>query len=104
MSTHPSELFPPSGASSPAAPEELAALLRKEQLNGYGVLAPHGPSGERRLRGSGLYPNCSLINHECNPNVARFDAFDSGSVRMTFRAMHDLPPGEELWRWVGSSL
>jgi SET and MYND domain-containing protein len=111
--------------------QEVATLLRKEQLNSYGILAPPPqpshplPStptaststgeagvqgdgsapmtdeeaeaeGERVLRGSALYARASLINHECNPNVARFDAFDQqgpGSTHVCFRAMHDLPPG-----------
>lgn len=54
--------------------------------------------GGRVLRGSALYAQASLINHECNPNIARFDAFDQqgpGSTHVCFRAMHDLPPGEE---------
>ncbi|GIL51020.1 hypothetical protein Vafri_6979 [Volvox africanus] len=125
--------------------EELAMLLRKEQLNSYGVLASQqqvaaaaalqigisgvcgsgggttcgggvsagcssnnggaemtpgeGEDGERRLRGSALYAQASLVNHECLPNVARFDFFDSSrsnSTHVTFRALHDLPPGTEL--------
>ncbi|GLC36920.1 hypothetical protein PLESTM_000518500 [Pleodorina starrii] len=127
--------------------EALARLLRKEQLNSYGVLASRQQAaaaaaagqqqrqqraggegrgggrattasgggggaagggagegdedGERRLRGSALYAQASLINHECLPNVARFDFFDAlrpdaGSTHVTFRALHDLPPGTEL--------
>jgi SET and MYND domain-containing protein len=100
----------------------LADLLRKEQYNSYGILAPlvapaaavgsAGPGqqqpaafgggevdeeGERELRGGALYGLASLINHECNPNVARFEYFDragSGtSTHIIFKAMHDLPPG-----------
>lgn len=43
-----------------------------------------------------------MINHECNPNVARFDpGFPGASLsvhpaRLSFRAMHDLPPGSEI--------
>jgi SET and MYND domain-containing protein len=77
-------------------PEELAALVRKEQLNSYGIMAAPGLDGERRVKGSGLYQQCALINHECNPNTARCDHFDGMSVRMTLRAMHDLPPGDTL--------
>lgn len=104
---------------------ELAALLRKEQLNSYGILAPlqlqpqaAAPAGDmddgdeddeddeggRVLRGSGVYVHASLINHECNPNVARYDYFDApkhtpslpapSTTHVVFRAMHDLPPGE----------
>ena len=33
--------------------------------------------GERRIRGTAIYPQASFLNHECLPNVARFDHFDS---------------------------
>lgn len=83
-------------------------------------MAPCGPGGERRLRGTGLYPTAALLNHECMPNLARFDAFDADpppaggggggggvlsspatpypgdSARIAFRALHALPAGEEL--------
>ena len=59
------------GASPPASLEELSALVRKEQLNGYGITAGLGADGERRLRGTALYHQSSLVNHECNPNMAR---------------------------------
>jgi SET and MYND domain-containing protein len=98
-------------------PAHLADLLRKEQYNSYGILAPLVPpgssaaqpqqpalggdegdeEGERELRGGALYALASLINHECNPNVARFEYFDRTSPTSThiiFKAMHDLPPGE----------
>lgn len=78
----------------------MATLLAKEQLNCFGLLAPlhlqqqhpapvaaaaagadadedsEGRSS-RRLRGGALYPICALLNHECIPNVARFDALDA---------------------------
>jgi len=80
---------------------EVASLLAKEQLNCFGLLAPlhlqqqpqHSPTAaaveeeeeeeedggmtSRRLRGAAIYPVCSLLNHECLPNVARFDALDA---------------------------
>lgn len=98
---------------------EAAALLRKEQLNSYGVLATRrqaaaagagagsgaagrgagcregsgagcsqpvsgggggeedAQDGERHLRGSAIYAQAALINHECLPNVARYDSFDA---------------------------
>jgi hypothetical protein len=101
-------------SSNPSAlgtSEELASLLRKEQLNSYGLLASVLPeedesrkkeSNGRILRGSGLYALASMINHECCPNVARFDpGFPSGAAgihpaRLSFRAMHDLPVGSEI--------
>lgn len=59
--------------------------------------------GERRLRGSGIYPLASLLNHDCLPNLARFDDFEGkasreqpGNTAIAFRALHDIPKGEEL--------
>lgn len=92
--------------------EELATLVRKEQLNSYGLLASVLPeedearkkgSNGRILRGSGVYALASMINHECIPNVARFDpGFPNAATpgvhaaRLSFRAMHDLPAGSEI--------
>jgi hypothetical protein len=73
---------------------EVATLLAKEQLNCFGLLAPlhmqqsiaaaapdaddgEDSSSSRKLRGGALYPICALLNHECIPNVARFDALDA---------------------------
>lgn len=84
-------------AGSSISQQEVAALLRKEQSNTYGIMAPLGPKGERHIRGAGVYVRASLVNHECLPNVARFDSFDSqqqGSTCIELRALHDLPPGE----------
>lgn len=66
--------------------------------------------GERRIRGTAIYSQASLINHECLPSLARFDCFDgtpvagAGATAATagahtaveFRALHDVPAGEEL--------
>ena len=35
--------------------------------------------GDRRIRGTAIYPTASSINHECLPNVARMDDFDNRS-------------------------
>lgn len=99
---------------------EAGAALAAEERCGYGIMAPCGPGGERRLRGTGLYPTAALLNHECMPNLARFDAFDAAplpaggggggggvlsnpvtpypgdNARIAFRALHALPAGEEL--------
>lgn len=95
------------GAGSAASPifslAEVGALLERDAVNGYGILAPT-QLGERRLRGAGLYSTASRINHECLPNVARFDAFDSPvsttapgtNTAICFRALHALPAGEEI--------
>ncbi|GFH19763.1 SET domain-containing protein [Haematococcus lacustris] len=80
------QLLPLLGSTSSwLSVEEGAALLHKEQCNSYGILA--------------LYGLASLINHECNPNVARFDNFDAPGQQnslMVFKAMHDLPAGTEV--------
>lgn len=79
--------------------QEVAVLLAKERLNSYGIMGPPSEDGERQLRGSGIYLQASLINHECIPNVARFDNFDSSrpdNTRIAFRAMHALPAGTEV--------
>lgn len=39
------------------------------------------PQGERRIRGTAIYPVASCINHECLPNVARLDDFDARNLR-----------------------
>ncbi|PRW33731.1 Histone-lysine N-methyltransferase ASHR2 [Chlorella sorokiniana] len=94
--------------ASPAAAlslEEVTELLRRDAVNGYGIMAPSAPDGERRIRGTGLYSQASLINHECLPSVARFDRFDAPpapgappgvNTAVEFRAMHDIPAGEEV--------
>lgn len=51
--------------------ETVSRLLCKDQRNSYGIMAPNGPEGERRLRASGTYSRAALINHNCLPNVAR---------------------------------
>ncbi len=55
--------------------------------------------GERRTRGTAFYPRASLVNHECLPNVARVDDFDTtGPSNMAMRlvALHNIPMGEEV--------
>ncbi|BDA45650.1 probable histone-lysine N-methyltransferase SMYD1 [Coccomyxa sp. Obi] len=97
-----SSQLPQLAGSRPFTPEEVAEAVAKEELNGYGIMAPSGPEGERRIRGTAIYPNASLINHECLPNVARMDNFDAPEVpapnntAVHFKALHDLPAGEEF--------
>mmetsp|Transcript_2950 Transcript_2950/g.8310 ORF Transcript_2950/g.8310 Transcript_2950/m.8310 type:complete len:377 (+) Transcript_2950:228-1358(+) len=79
--------------------EEVAALIKKDDLNSYGVMAPSGDGGERRIRGCGVYVHSSLVNHECLPNVARYDSFDSpgaGNTVITIRSLHAIPAGSEV--------
>lgn len=90
---------------SPLSPTKMKELLLRDEINAYGIMAPSGPSGERNIRGSGFYATAAQLNHDCMPNVARFDFFDNNNnnnntkysnVCIQFRALHDLPKGEEL--------
>lgn len=121
--------------------DEVAALLSREQANSFAVeLPPPPPSSSnskgaapkkkgkggasssstanppkpprRRLLGGALYAQASLVNHECLPNVARFDDFvplvgasspSAGPAlatavqgRLRLVALHALPKGTEL--------
>lgn len=52
-----------------------------------------------QIRGSVLCLQASMINHDCLPNTARFDHFDAPGDRNTclsFRALQDIPAGEEI--------
>ena len=55
--------------------------------------------GERHIRGSGTYQMSSLLNHDCMPNVARYDDFDGAqedNAIVEFRAMHDIPAHAQI--------
>ena len=61
---------------------ENAALLAKEAHNAFGIMAPATPNDpERRVRGGAVYDLASRVNHDCFPNVARFDNFDGDISR-----------------------
>ena len=61
---------------------ENAALLAKEAHNAFGIMAPATPNDpERRVRGGAVYDLASRVNHDCFPNVARFDNFDGDVSR-----------------------
>lgn len=60
----------------------------------------HMLQGERQVRGGGIYPTASLVNHECLPNLARFDCFDAvaggapgDNTGIMLRALHAIPQG-----------
>ena len=41
----------------------------------------------------------SLLNHDCMPNVARFDDFDAAheeNAFVEFRALHDIPADTQI--------
>lgn len=102
--------------------EEVAALLSREQANSFAVEQTPVEQAERasrrlsraaaaaaatatpvpcrrRLLGGALYAQASLVNHECLPNVARFDDFAEYAHpqgRLKLVALHTLPKGTEL--------
>ena len=100
-----------------AADAAKAAPGRRRAAAMHPSCFPRQPQGERRVRGAGLYPHASLLNHDCLPNVVRFDRFDApaagppgSNAAMEFRSLHDLPPGERVrahararaWCWEGT--
>jgi len=74
-------------------------MLQRDASNGMGILAKKGPDEPPSLRAGCLYGTCSMINHACSPNVARFDYFDdpgTGNMQVHVRALSDLQAGTEL--------
>ena len=68
---------------------DAAKLLAKETKNAFGAMAPRDvQSGERRVRGGALYDLASRVNHDCFPNVARFDNFDGALEKDAFVLNH----------------
>lgn len=51
-------------------------------------------------RAFGIYLSASLFNHDCLPNVCRFDYIDDpnreNNTEFTFRALHDIMEGSEV--------
>jgi len=75
----------------------MRSIALKDLVNAYGIRAPlRMGSDSSVIRGSALYKDVSRINHECLPNLVRCEDFDSGSNMMVFKALHDLPAGEEF--------
>ncbi|CAM8942558.1 unnamed protein product [Rhodiola kirilowii] len=78
--------------------ELTALLLAKDKLNAFGLMESF--VGERSVRGYGLYPKASFFNHDCLPNVCRFDYLDNGcgvgNTDIVIRVIHDVPRGREL--------
>ncbi len=54
-----------------------------------------------------MYGEASMVNHDCLPNVARFDSFDAPQgercTALRLRALWDLPAGTELLMSAPSS-
>uniref|UniRef100_A0A7N0TRU6 SET domain-containing protein n=1 Tax=Kalanchoe fedtschenkoi TaxID=63787 RepID=A0A7N0TRU6_KALFE len=64
----------------------------------FGLMEPFGR--ERSVRAYGLYPKASFFNHDCLPNVCRFDYVDggcgAGTTDILIRVIRDVPQGREL--------
>ena len=88
-----------------ASQEFLASISLRDLVNAYGIRAPPRFGNEScMIRGTAVYSHAARINHECLPNVCRCEDFDQtpqenspfANMCMTFRALHDLPAGEEI--------
>ncbi|KAL3631847.1 hypothetical protein CASFOL_024831 [Castilleja foliolosa] len=81
--------------------ELTSALLAKDEMNSFGLMAPFNPDNkERSVRAYGIYPRASFFNHDCLPNACRFDYVDSASnltnTDIFVRVLHDVPAGREI--------
>ncbi|KAK9863307.1 hypothetical protein WJX84_000718 [Apatococcus fuscideae] len=80
--------------------EAVQTLMGTEAMNGFGIAAHASMNaGRDQIRGSVLCLQASMMNHDCLPNAARFDDFDSPGEhnnRLSFRALQDIPAGEEI--------
>lgn len=79
--------------------ELTKALIVKDKMNAFGLMEPFG--AERSVRGYALYGKASFFNHDCLPNVCRFDYLDGGggnegSTDIMIRVIHDVEKGREL--------
>jgi len=69
------------GAVQPLTPTEVGAWLAVEEANGFAALGSSSSSSPSssvpRVRGTCFYPRAYFFNHDCLPNVARFDDLDA---------------------------
>ena len=80
-------------------------LIAAVQLNSLGYYTfPELVTYDDHLRflsGTGIYPQGSMFNHSCHPNINHYAV---GDVTF-FRATHDIPAGEELFiSYIGRDL
>lgn len=84
------------------SPQLVSALLAKDKLNAFGLMAPvAAASGERAVRAYAIYPRASFFNHDCLPNACRFDYVDAaaaadGNTDIIVRSIHDIMQGREV--------
>lgn len=89
-----------------------ADLLAKDAMNAFGLMEGYDKSmvnGNMKLvRGYGIYVYASCFNHDCLPNVCRFDYLDRDSndsndsygqnsnTEISIRAIHEISQGNEI--------
>ncbi|XP_057723666.1 histone-lysine N-methyltransferase ASHR2-like [Arachis stenosperma] len=83
--------------------ELTSALLAKDKHNVFGLMQPVSvDDGERSIRIYGIYPYASFFNHDCLPNICRFDYVDSNpldgsnNTDIIVRMIHDVPQDREI--------
>lgn len=86
------------------SPETTAALTSKEKVNSFCLMNPvnskNGHAEVTGVRAYGIYLSASLFNHDCLPNVCRFDYIDDtnreNNTDFSFRALHEIAEGSEV--------
>ncbi|KAJ4733798.1 Histone-lysine N-methyltransferase ASHR2 [Rhynchospora pubera] len=99
-----SSLIPPNLVPLKFSQETTSSLISKEKTNSFSLITPMNTKFDGRgvagSRAFGLYPWASMINHDCLPNVCRFDYVDElnreNNTDFTFRAFHQIKEGTEI--------
>ncbi|KAJ4757723.1 Histone-lysine N-methyltransferase ASHR2 [Rhynchospora pubera] len=97
-------LIPPNLIPMNFSHETTASLVLKEKVNSFCLMNPrsgtNGDVEEMGVRAFGIYPSASLFNHDCLPNVCRFDYIDDpnreNNTEFTIRALHEIAEGSEV--------
>ncbi|XP_078167154.1 histone-lysine N-methyltransferase ASHR2-like [Carex rostrata] len=84
--------------------ETTSSLISKEKNNSFALVIPMDPKfevcGVAGARAYGLYLWSSMLNHDCLPNVCRFDYVDDlhreNNTDFIFRALHEIKEGIEI--------
>ncbi|KAJ3708493.1 hypothetical protein LUZ61_012198 [Rhynchospora tenuis] len=99
-----SSFIPPQMVPLNFSQETTSSLISKKKTNSLSLITPMETKFDRRgLSGSrayGIYPWASMINHDCLPNVCRFDYVDDrdreNNTDAIFRAFHQIKEGSEI--------
>jgi SET domain len=104
LHSHLCSIIPPNLIPMHFSPETTAALTFKEKVNSFCLMNPisskNGDVDVTGVRAFGIYLSASLFNHDCLPNVCRFDYIDDpnreNNTDFMFRALHDIAEGSEV--------